>query len=490
MTESQQATTADDFITVLDPKQELPSIVRNITADRLIAIIEQSENGDTRDLFALYRDIISSDNHIMSEFGKRKSAILGDPVNVIPFDKKDPNSIRSKDVCAAIIDSKKFADMQQWLLNATLFPVAVCEKIFEPSKNGFVVKDIIPVHYQLLDYTHGDLRIFDVSHDGKPQSTSHIPDANRYIIHRGHTMPCPDTWGGPMRSILFWWLLRTMSRQWWANFLERFGVPFLKGKYSDEEGRKVLVRAFQMAVKLGAIVVSKSTEAEVIQTAISDSSNSHKVFIELCNAEISKLIVGQTLSSTPSPTGELGAGTANLQGQVRDDIRKMDARLLALTIRDCLFKQLTLFNGITVQPPILLFGSDSVSELKSMVTLIKDLKSSGLEPDDDGLSLISERVGFTIRRSSNPPSFLPMGAVGLSANKGLGVDLFPGSERLSQALGQRRAYIINMINSSTSPEDCIQKVREFCLANKITPLASVLEDSLAIYAYNGAVPQP
>jgi hypothetical protein len=48
---------SSDSITVINPQWELPSIIREMTADRLMAIIAQSENGDTRDLFAFYRDI-------------------------------------------------------------------------------------------------------------------------------------------------------------------------------------------------------------------------------------------------------------------------------------------------------------------------------------------------------------------------------------------------------------------------------------------------
>ncbi len=135
-------------------------------------------------------------------------------------------------------------------------------------------------------------------------------------------MPTPDTWGGPMRALLFWWLLRTMSRQWWAQFLERYGQPFLKGKYTKKEDRAVLERAFRVAQKLGGIVVSASTEAEIVQAA-NTSGDHYKSFIECCNLEISKLIVGQTLSSNVQPTG-LGSGVAALQGQVRGDLRRMD----------------------------------------------------------------------------------------------------------------------------------------------------------------------
>ena len=244
----------NDQITELDPRRELPSTVRYLSADRLLGIIDQAQNGDTRELFALYRDVITNDNQVRSEFMKRKIAVLGDPVSVIPFKKGEPADVAASELCGEVVDNPTFADAESWLMNATLFPLAVVEKVFAPRPGGgFALKSLVPVHYQLLDYSQGAMRIFDVDDTGTPLHTSHEVTPERYIVHRCDLMPAPDNWGGAMRSILFWWLLRTMSRQWWADLLERFGVPFLKGKYSDEKGKATLERAFRLAVRLGAI---------------------------------------------------------------------------------------------------------------------------------------------------------------------------------------------------------------------------------------------
>ena len=80
-----------------------------------------------------------------------------------------------------------------------------------------------------------------------------------------------------------------MNRQWWAQFLERYGQSFLKGKYSNKDDRAVLERAFRTALKLGGIVISAKTEAEIVQAANTSGDHFPK-FIECCNLEISKLI--------------------------------------------------------------------------------------------------------------------------------------------------------------------------------------------------------
>ena len=388
-------------------------------------------------------------------------------------------------------------------MNATLFPVAVVEKVFAPRPGGgFALKALVPVHYQLLDYSQGAMRVFDVDDTGTPLPTSHEVTPERYIVHRSDLMPAPDNWGGAMRSILFWWLLRTMSRQWWADLLERFGVPFLKGKYSDEKGKSTLERAFRLAVRLGAIVVSKNTEVEVVQAASGDASNSHERFITICNQEISKLVVGQTLSSAPSPTGELGGGTANLQGEVRDDIRKADAKSLAATLRGQLFDQLLAINGRPGRAPKILFGSESAREQAATLTVIGKLRAAGLEPDDDALDTLSERIGFGIRRAAAPQSpMLPFSASPLGfggaapvpspvpLTAGDAVDDRPAASSaadLLRAFAADLAPLKDVIAASASPEDCVRRVEEWVSRHNPSNAADVIEKALYVYSMAGA----
>jgi len=481
----------DDNVTVLDPRRELPSMVRYMSADRLSGIIEQAQNGDTRELFALYRDVITNDNQVRSEFMKRKIAVLGDPVSVVPFRKGEQADVEASAFCSEVLDNPTFSDAESWLMNATLYPVAVVEKVFEAMPGGgFALKALVPVHYQLLDYSQGAMRIFDVDENGTPLQTSHEVTPERYIVHRCDLMPAPDNWGGAMRSILFWWLLRTMSRQWWADLLERFGVPFLKGKYSDEKGRATLERAFRLAVRLGAIVVSKNTEVEVVQAASGDSSNSHERFITICNQEISKLIVGQTLSSTAAPTGELGGGTANLQGEVRDDIRKADAKSLAATFRSQLFDQLLAINGRTGRAPKILFGSESSTELSASLALIGKLHEAGLEPDDDALNTLSERIGFGIRRVViQQTGMMPFSAQTVPLSAGDTVDdraAASSAEDLSRAFADDLEPLKGVIAASTSPDDCIRRVQDWISTHQPTNAADVIEKALYVYSMAGA----
>lgn len=477
-------TPSEDLDAIYGKIRETPSCLRGMTAEGLLNIIDLAENGNTGELFALYRDVIASDSHIQSDFAKRKDAVLGDSVSVMAYDKANPNDVGNKELCSSLTDDAPFNSMTEWLLNATLYPVAVGEKVFAASSsNGFIFKQFIPVPYSLLDYSHGELRIFDVTPTGTILSTSHSVDPSRYIIHRGSTMPLPDTWGGSMRAILFWWLLKNMSRQWWADLLERFGAPFLKGKYKDAPSKAVLERAFRMAFRLGGIVISKDTEVEVVQAASVDSSNSHERFIEVCNKEISKLIVGQTLSTNTEPLG-MGGGASKIQGAVRDDIRKKDSRRLGMTIRSQLFDQFCHINGKPGKAPLMIFGSDSTEEMLAMVSLVKSLFEAGFEPDDDGLENISERIGFRVRRKAQASSF-PFSASPLSATPDYDALLSSASD-LAKSFTGRYAPLASIIRSSTSQADCLKRCREWLATNALNGSADILSEAMTAYAYAGS----
>jgi hypothetical protein len=291
-----------------------------------------------------------------------------------------------------------------------------------------------------------------------------------------------------MRSIVFWWLLRTMDRQWWANFIERYGQPFLKGRYKNKDDRRVLERAFRMAQKLGGIVVSQGAEAEIVQAA-NVSGEHYEKFIELCNREISKVIVGQTLTSNVQPTG-LGNGTANLHGEVRGDLRRMDCQLLAQTLRAQLFTQFCLVNGLPGNPPTLLFGSLRAEEMATTFTTLESLRRAGYEPDDDGEQFIAERVGFGIRKRPEP-GYAGFNALGLAAPSARRVPAPPDhiaaqrSAALAAAFTGQLAPLADAIRESTSPDDCLRRITD--AARQIDPARSgdIIAQAFAAYAAAG-----
>jgi phage gp29-like protein len=393
-------------VTVLNTIYEPPSIINQMDVDRVSSIIIAAQNGMTRDYFALVRDIIGSDSHLQTELGKRKLAVMGDVLNVRPYDSKSAADVETARAVAQMID-----DCSDWmfinrdLMDSVLWPVSVVEKVYRIENGRYVPDRFIRVPPQLLDYTTGTMMIHDVDLSGAILPTKHEPDPRRYIIHRGHLLSSPDNWGGPIRSLMFWWLLSAMSREWWARFLDRYGSGFLVGKYdpNDEGAQGVLERAFMLSTKLGGLVITKETEVEIKQAAASDSGDAFSKFHDICNREKSKLVLGQTLSTESTATG-LGSGNAVIQESVRQDIRRFDQIMLAHTHRHQFIQQFCEINRLPGRLPKIGWGSESTEEIKTLITLLENLKRAGLKVSDDSISALSEKTGLSLERDTAPDS--------------------------------------------------------------------------------------
>ncbi len=473
--------------TVIDTRREPPVLMQNMDASRIMSILIAAECGYTRDLFSLYRDIVVADSHLQAEFSKRKLAVLGDTLTFLPFDKKQQADIDACDAVRAEVDNiKGWIKACGHLLDATLYPVSVVEKVFTPVQSGYTVRQLIPVPHHLLDYTIGHMQIFDVDQNGFVLSTKHDPDPSRYIVHRGHLLTAPDNWGGPMRSILFWWLLSAMSREWWAKFLERYGTPFLLGKFErgDAKSQSILERAFSMATRLGGLVTTKETEVEIKQAAAADTGKAYEAFIDVCNKEKSKLILGQTLSSEARPTG-LGSGVSKMHENVRQDIRAFDSKSLSETLRDQLIVQFCTINSLSGRPPRLQYGFESAGDTQDALTQLDNLDKAGLELTDQGLASFSQRSGLDVRRKTTPASPIPFsvkthGIVAADAITTRGVP------DLSRALRRHHADVARIISESRSQSEALQRLSQYFPEMSTQDAVATIQAATTAAAINGA----
>jgi hypothetical protein len=318
------------------PVYHRPSQAGNYDVDVVQAAIAAAQSGDITPLLGLYRDMESADNVIQSAISTRKLAVMARGFSVVAADNSGDAGERVADEVKAMLDrSQSFVDACTWLLHGCVWPCSVVNIRWVPGSSGFSHPEFRLVPLELFDYRQRSLRIRDVAEDGVPLSTTHTPDEGRYIVHRGHMLMAPDTWGGPLRALVFWYLFSTQDREWWARFLERFGSPFLVGRYDkgDDESRLNLVNAFSEATRLFGIVATNETQVELKESAsTSNSSTAFKDFHEVAKNEKLLLILGQTLSGNAENTG-LGSGVAGLQGKVRDDVKLWDAFKLANTIK-------------------------------------------------------------------------------------------------------------------------------------------------------------
>jgi phage gp29-like protein len=393
-------------IVTYNPLHEPESYIEWADVERVGMAIRSARGGNTQPLFALYRDIILSDSHIQAELAKRKIAILGDTMRIIPYDKKNPADRDAAAFCEQqIYELKSWRTSMSALMDGVLWPVAVCEKTFVAEGQGYRIADLPQVPAHLLDFSSGKLQIRHTDQDGAITENSIDPDPERFVIHRGHLLTSPDHFGGPMRSLLYWWLCGSMSRDWWVRFLERHGSPFIVGKFApgNDNDRRIILGAMDQATRSFGIAVSTTTEIQLIE-ASKAGADAYAAFMAVAQREKSKLILGQTLSAQTDPTG-LGSGVADLQSDVREDIRKHDALMLSETLRDQLLAQLCRINRLPGRPPYIMWGKATKGEIQATANALTSLRQAGYIAAESAMEPLSEELGFEIERA--PPDLGP-----------------------------------------------------------------------------------
>ncbi len=396
-------------------RYEPAAISQTMDAGRVGAVLRSSESGNMDDFHSLARDIITGHGHTLSEFSKRKLAVIGKPFSLAT--KADlGNAALVEAVTTHFEDLPSFLPALTHLLDSTLYPVSVVQKIYKPSTRPgwrYELDELRPVPYHLLDYSTGSLMIRATNADGGQNGQLIAPDPIAFIVHRGHLLQStPDTWGGPMRAVMFWWLFATQDRDWWIRFLERFGAPFMVGKYDETspESRMLLERAFSAATRLFGIAIPSDADVQIHQANATQGGDAFSAFHKTACNEISKIIVGQTTSSDVQSGGGLNSGgQAEAQSEVRDDIRQYDAMALASTFRTQILVPLWQINGWTAPIPTPTWGGQSFQSIDKISQAYERSKNGGLELTDEGLEQYNAALGLTFRRA--PAAALP----GLSA---------------------------------------------------------------------------
>ena len=112
-------------LTMTNAKAEPYSQLDVMDADRLQMLLRSAVGGSTRLLFALYRDMILTSAHIQTELGKRKLAVLGDMMRVVPCDKKKADDAAAAAFCdqqisamcsrqVKLVESNRVTTMTSW----------------------------------------------------------------------------------------------------------------------------------------------------------------------------------------------------------------------------------------------------------------------------------------------------------------------------------------------------------------------------------------
>lgn len=356
-------------------------VADGLTPERLATVFKQADSGDVSRQASLFEQLEERDAHLLCERDKRKNVILDLDFKVVPAS-DNARDVRVAEFVEDFLDDlADWDDVQVSLQDAIGKGYSSFELFWDVSEGQAVVEKFEFIEQKRFVFTDGKglLRRWPRLLTDADLMGVEIP-AWKVLFHNYGGKSGSPTRSGIYRVAAWMVLFKNYSIKDWVIFCELFGMPLRIGRYEQgatEGDRSALAAAISSLGSDAAGIISKSTEIEFIQTAKTAQGDLWKLLASFCNGEMSKAILGQTLTADVDGKGSYAASKTH--NEVRLDLLRSDGRALAATVRSQLIRPLVGFNfGWDTELPKYRSIFDEGEDLGAKATWIGELIDRGM----------------------------------------------------------------------------------------------------------------
>ena len=352
-----------------DKYSDYPS--NGLTQAKLARIFREADEGNVRMQMELFEDMEEKDTHLFAQMQTRKLAVTGLDWEVRPFSPDEADKEIADFVREQLQSITNFDEVLIDMLDAIGKGISIMELAWEAEDGKNVIEDI--------EYVHPKKLVWDGEADEMKICTKEFPSGislpeNKFVVHRYKAKSGHVSRAGLFRVTAWMYLFKNYDIKDWVSFCEVYGMPLRLGKYdasASEDDKRQLMEAI---VRLGtdaAGIVPSSTMIEFIEANKTTSVDLYENFARFADEQISKAVLGQTLTSDSGGGSYAQSKTHN---EVRHDLTAADAKALAVTIRRDIIRPLVEFNfGFDVNIPFFEFDCREVEDQKEAVEVLKTL---------------------------------------------------------------------------------------------------------------------
>ena len=329
-------------------------------------------------LLDIYADMML-DAHLASVIEKRKSNVTSAPITFIR-----PDGQTDERICE-MIRAPWFDDFIKDALDAKFWGFSLFQ--FDLDADGWPTcqmvrrKHVDPIRRQIRSEQYAPAGAsFDEFYNlllvGDPYDLGLLAMAARYVIYKNNDLGD------------------------WAEFAEIFGMPIREYTYdaTDDESRQRLLQDARQQGAAQVYIHPDGTGLNFVEsTAKTGSLDVYRGLADFCNAELSKLFLGNTLTTEASDTGTQALGTVQKKGEdiiLRED-RKYILNILNYQLTDILADM-----GFDTRSGRFQYDETEDTDLDQQLRVVQGLYAMGLEIDHDYLY---EKFGVKKSESTRRP---------------------------------------------------------------------------------------
>lgn len=451
----------------------------------------------------LYQDL-ARDGHTGAVLRKRRAAVVALEWTIEPGGKA-PADLLAAELARVALKRIRFDQVCRGLLGNVLTGMAVGEVIWEaaelsvvpegaaPSRRTWIVPSAIKVRNPRRFTFGGEQAELRLLTWDAPVEGIALPE-RKFILSRFWAEENEDPFGRGLGHDLFWPVyFKRNGMALWNALLERFGQPFVYGEYppgTPPEERAKLINALGNIARDAGLIVPQGSLIKLLEVAGGGASTgqAHAKLVEVMNAEISKIVLGETQTTEQGPNG--ARASAEVHDDVRSELRDADAAMLSEDLAPFL-RWLTEINIPGAAPPMVWRKPSEQPDLMAEAKLDETLTRVGYEPTEER---ITEVFGTGYRRLNSRPAPGAPGAPPAIAANFAAAPLAPPAPDRVQAMAAREleplqqrmlAAVQAAIQEATSFEELDAKLLTLAGTMPVQPLAEGLAQAMALAALAG-----
>jgi phage gp29-like protein len=361
-------------------------VATGLTPERLGTILRDAAEGNARSYLTLAEEMEERYLHYASQLQTRRLAIE----SVDPTIEANGAATKIVDAIEDLINDDGFLEARGHLPDAINKSYAVCEMMWEYER-----KALRPVAYldrdaRFFQMDRLSLRNLRLAVDGSIEGEE-LPQA-KFIRHIPRTRLGLPLRRGMARPAAWAYLIQQFGLQDWAAFSEVYGMPLRVGKYNagaSGADKRTLLKAVASIANDAAAIIPAGMDIEFHEV---NGSNGAAVFgglLEYVDKQISKLVVGQTMTSDDGSS----LGQAKIHNEVRLELLRADCRQLAITVNRDLIKPFVDLNfGPQERYPFLQLPVPDPEDVEALSKALGTLVPLGLKVKQ---AEIREKVGLS-----------------------------------------------------------------------------------------------
>lgn len=334
-----------------------------IDIDTFINAVRAADNIDyyrrTR-LLDLYEDI-TIDTHLTSVMGRRRDAVNAAQIS---FQRNGNPDETVNDQ----LKSPWFNQFVTDIIDAKFYGFSLFQ--FYRDEHGWITYDLIP-------RKHVDpVRRTIMRRQGDISGPSWDDYPNMLFVGQQRDL-------GLLLKAAPWVIYKRNDVADWAQFAEIFGMPIEDYTYDtgDEDARARVIRDAQDAGALKKYIHARDVELQLIEAGNkTGSSDVYDKLCERCNKELSKLFLGNTLTTEAQATGSEALG--NVHKKEEDQLLKADQNFV-LNVLNYDMADIFAAMGINTQGGMFTFPEPKYIDLTAKANILVQLKSNFRLPISD-----------------------------------------------------------------------------------------------------------